>query len=504
MPPRNGAAPPAKATAVYTAPTGEEFIFIRIPKAAGNSVCRALGVRPGLHVPLSAVCPRKVESLYSFAVCRCPWDRLVSAFFYLCQGGTRNTTDARDRQAVLPYLEDFPRFVRDLADDPEQWFKLQHFRPQLDWVAGKDGGAGVSRMLRAERLDDEFPGVLRLLGMDVPPRFARDNQSVRPTTAEAYTPELAELVGRVYRADVEAFEYAQPRTLAPVITTGKRPWRHPCPTREPAILTACDAGFYPGLLALVVSTRRLAKVPIVCVDLGLTDEQRRDMAARDVWVVPRPATPLDAMLHLAPPSHRHWYPKAFYWDALGPYRRALWLDCDVMVLRDLDKLLAALDEGPVFTVHHQADAHVARNRMAVYDRYPIDNPETAEPINSGVFGLDLDRDAEVIAQWKPLCIAATADPAGLGEMFRCGDQGALWWVVQKMGLAGRVMKDGMRWNYPAHGIPMSKYKALKFYNFDHPEEAIEQVAADHPDAAIVHWGGRPKPWTIQQTPAAAG
>ncbi len=76
-------------------------IFIHIPKCAGVSVCQSLfgNLGPG-HLTLrqhqEVLDSRTFDSMFKFSFVRNPWDRLVSAFYFLKQGGY-NEADANWR-----------------------------------------------------------------------------------------------------------------------------------------------------------------------------------------------------------------------------------------------------------------------------------------------------------------------------------------------------------------------------------------------------------------------
>ena len=63
-----------------------KFIFIHVPKTGGSSVKKALGIKVHGHKKFSDW-SKDYPDYFSFAFTRNPWDRFVSSFFYLEQGG---------------------------------------------------------------------------------------------------------------------------------------------------------------------------------------------------------------------------------------------------------------------------------------------------------------------------------------------------------------------------------------------------------------------------------
>jgi hypothetical protein len=134
--------------------------------------------------------------------------------------------------------------------------------------------------------------------------------------------------------------------------------------RERGIVTLCGANYFPGLLMLHKSVQESEPCPLAYFDAGLTAEQRIHASRlRDLQVLPLPADPLIELIR----SEMAWapaLPKANkrVWPLWicpilikhAPFRSVIWLDCDLVVLRDLAELFTALEDGPVFTPENKA------------------------------------------------------------------------------------------------------------------------------------------------------
>ncbi len=224
---------------------------------------------------------------------------------------------------------------------------------------------------------------------------------------------------------------------------------------EQAVVTLCDANYYPGLLKLHASIASSTPCDVVCFDAGLTAQQREEAARIEgLYVLDLPDDPLIAELiaateHSAPllkPGKRIWP----LWICpllirAAPAKNVFWVDCDIIVLRGLDELFAMLDDGPVFTPeNHAPDA--TRNSARLYELLPIRRPfDPAVPlVNGGVSGWRRGRDdAALEAYVAP--IAAAARDASVREAIAWHDQGALIWAIQSLGLEHRVLASPM-WN----------------------------------------------------------
>lgn len=181
-------------------------IFVHIPKTAGSSVATALFGAPSSHLTAQAYLdanPRKFARFFKFAFVRNPWDRLVSTYAFLRDGGMNAMDRAWASEHLAPYA-DFDDFVRrGLAlEAVRSWV---HFRPQTDFICDTDGKVLMDFIGRYEWLDADFAAVAKRLGRDV--TLPVTNVSRRAGYGDYYTPETRELVGRLYRSDVAAFDY---------------------------------------------------------------------------------------------------------------------------------------------------------------------------------------------------------------------------------------------------------------------------------------------------------
>jgi hypothetical protein len=194
------------------------FAFIHIPKNAGTSINRSLGIpcvghftAADLHRHLGKAYPE----LLSFAVVRNPWDRFLSNYFYIRmpESHYHSTTPGSEKKRHIHYdlLKDASpldcaRLLVDgrLDSDHQYW---NHWRPQSYWLLGDDGSHLVKRLVRFEQLERDLGVIGDLLGIrfEVP----HVNPSDRPARhyAELLDRETRDLVADYYRSDIEMFGY---------------------------------------------------------------------------------------------------------------------------------------------------------------------------------------------------------------------------------------------------------------------------------------------------------
>lgn len=186
-------------------------IFVHIPKCAGVSICHSLFGNLGAgHYPLTTfqkVFSRKeYDDYFKFAFVRNPWDRLLSAYYFLKQGGF-NSADRYWAEEHLGAYRDFAAFVRGWVtpDNVRSWV---HFRPQTDYLQVPDGVAGMDFIGRFENLEADFEQVCNRLGIRRRLESTNADNRKKPSYADYYDAETRELVADVYRQDVVQLGYS--------------------------------------------------------------------------------------------------------------------------------------------------------------------------------------------------------------------------------------------------------------------------------------------------------
>ena len=115
-------------------PNAHRAIFIHIPKTAGSSVAQALfgGSRHVPYFEYERINPRKFKRFFKFSFVRNPWDRLVSTFFFLKNGGM-NEMDRRFAAENLAGYDNFAAFVEGWLNEKNIWSWI-HFKPQHYYI----------------------------------------------------------------------------------------------------------------------------------------------------------------------------------------------------------------------------------------------------------------------------------------------------------------------------------------------------------------------------------
>ena len=193
----------------------KRFLFVHIPKTAGNSIQSTLrdysedqlvalrkeqdGIeRFGLRNPNykikkhSTLCEyrdalgnKQFRSLYKFTCVRNPWDRMVSYYFTPTQ--SPETWDRKGFQEIISKAVSVADYLR--LDRNEQ-----------------DPFANVNYIIRFENLADDFRTVCGMLDIS-PATLPRYNRSSREHYSKYYDDELRHLVYTRFAAEIERFGY---------------------------------------------------------------------------------------------------------------------------------------------------------------------------------------------------------------------------------------------------------------------------------------------------------
>lgn len=188
-------------------PDAYRCIFIHVPKTAGSSMVKSLFGEGSRHVPYfvyERANRGKFRRYFKFAFVRNPWDRLVSSYFYLRQGGSGGADKAWS-DANLRRYPDFRSFVLGWinAANVATW---PHFNPQSYYIADRDGKIMVDFVGQYENLVEDFQFVMNRLGFDAMLELTK--KSEHRHFASYYDAETSSIVERVYASDIKVFGYS--------------------------------------------------------------------------------------------------------------------------------------------------------------------------------------------------------------------------------------------------------------------------------------------------------
>lgn len=196
---------------------GHNFLFIHVPKAAGQSLSARLGGvsrdLPG-HAPLWWIDPKLRSNHFTFGFVRNPWDRLVSLYTFQSTKTVRNGESA-EYQAHIRSIGFKQWLLNDRMFMPQDshWqsndLPPMQRRNQLWWV---EGCAFIGKV---ETLDEDFAKIEPRLNLPrswrerlgLAPKIRRRNQSARSGYRDYYDTETTAFVARHFARDIDRFGY---------------------------------------------------------------------------------------------------------------------------------------------------------------------------------------------------------------------------------------------------------------------------------------------------------
>jgi hypothetical protein len=223
-------------------------LFVHIPKTAGMSVehvfLRLVGLtwetraplllrgnddprlgpprlahlKAGEYVARGYLTAEEFESHFKFSFVRNPWDRIVSEYKYRGYPVKIDFKTYLFKHLPPPgwtdtYCHIIPQYDF-LYDDAGKLLvdfvgRYESLQPDFDKVCARLG-IPPTPLPRVDRsLDDAWPGTLRELRKQVRRAiWSREREHTFPHYTEYYDDESREFVGRLFRKDVEAFNYA--------------------------------------------------------------------------------------------------------------------------------------------------------------------------------------------------------------------------------------------------------------------------------------------------------
>lgn len=187
-------------------------IFVHIPKCAGLSVAQALyGCYGPGHLQMRAYQlhfdEHKFNSMFKFTFVRNPWDRLLSAYYFLRKGGLGNTTDTAFNEKILSNYPTFEHFVMHGLTDSHV-LSYYHFAPQINFLKGYRGDTPIDFVGRFENIEKDFHTIAENVKSGAKlPKFNVNILRPNKNYQDAYTDAMRARAAQFYATDIQAFGY---------------------------------------------------------------------------------------------------------------------------------------------------------------------------------------------------------------------------------------------------------------------------------------------------------
>ncbi|EJJ9802185.1 sulfotransferase family 2 domain-containing protein [Campylobacter coli] len=187
-------------------------IFIHVPKVAGSSIERVIYQTDKWlvgHVKASDYTKfdkDKFDSYFSFGFVRNPYDRVVSAYHYLRNGGGTLGDEKWAKKNIYKY-NSFKEFVLDLKNIEIQnkILNWMHFIPQYKFLCDNESNILVNFTGKFENLEEDFKKILKILNRK--DQLMHINKSNHVDYKNYYNDVMYKIVREIYRDDFEIFDY---------------------------------------------------------------------------------------------------------------------------------------------------------------------------------------------------------------------------------------------------------------------------------------------------------
>lgn len=183
-------------------------IFVHIPKCAGVSIRTELyGNMAGGHISfrkyLQIFGPVSTLKYFKFTFVRNPWDRLLSSYFYLKQGGYWAGDERWFAQNLAKYSS-FESFVLEWLNEGAA-NSYVHFRPQVNYLRLFNSIDNMDYIGFFENISSDIQYVSSRTGRSI--SLKKTNKSNHLDYKTYYSNEMIDHVYSIYSADIIEFEY---------------------------------------------------------------------------------------------------------------------------------------------------------------------------------------------------------------------------------------------------------------------------------------------------------
>ena len=184
-------------------------IFVHVPKSAGRSVRESLyNNEPGAHRTLlgyhTMLDPELYAECFKFSFVRNPWDRLVSAFFYLKNKDMRS--NQKWAKQNISQFNDFNTFVKEWVNPKNIWTYV-FFRPQYQFMCLEGKQPAVDFIGFYENLVPDFCAVRDRVNPSATLQEKNRNWLRDKDFRDIYTDETRAIAAEVYADDIKLFGY---------------------------------------------------------------------------------------------------------------------------------------------------------------------------------------------------------------------------------------------------------------------------------------------------------
>lgn len=172
--------------------------FIHIPKCAGSSIYQIID----LNNAISYCGHTRIVDIPTIAITRHPYDRIISAYFYLIEGGGQVEPDLSYCENLKKYSS-FKDFVMHIEED--NLFEIIHLRSMSYFLCNDEGELIVTKVFKIEEINkiDNFlvsEGLQKLSEVHT-------NISNHSHYTDYLDKEIIKEINKLYEKDFKLFNY---------------------------------------------------------------------------------------------------------------------------------------------------------------------------------------------------------------------------------------------------------------------------------------------------------
>lgn len=200
----------------------KEFVFVHVPKNAGTTVYKNVGIIKSQHYTVSEyiemIGMENYSHLFSFAFVRNPFSRFISLYNYARMKESYYHSSINPEKALYGKHLDFDLLENATVDQAAEFLiegKLVHnpphvqWSPQVNWLKDKTGKLNVKYLGRVEDLDFHMRNIYELIGLHYKQKISHLNASSdHPDNyKQLIGARTRDILEEYYKEDLENFNY---------------------------------------------------------------------------------------------------------------------------------------------------------------------------------------------------------------------------------------------------------------------------------------------------------
>ena len=144
------------------------------------------------------------ENYYKFSFVRNPWDRVVSSYHYLKQGGNQTKRDMEFKDSVIEKYGTFESFIMDYLNHNTIWSN-KLFWPQWFFLLDGKDNLQVDFLGKFENIEGDFAVLAKKLNIEL--KIQKTNASTRDGYKQYFSEGAKLKISELYAKDISQFNY---------------------------------------------------------------------------------------------------------------------------------------------------------------------------------------------------------------------------------------------------------------------------------------------------------